>query len=208
MRTTKKPATNQTFKCKQCSMTFIEEVDLKFHIAQHLCRLPKQPIDMNTTTEYIDNVKAINYLDPTYEAVSLQTEDPKLTFPCPLWGCGRSFKTFRGQKRHETHCANEASNTDDLKCGVDKCKKVFTRKFRADSHRLTHLKTKKKEELKCQQCKTQCTQTRILLHHKAIYTKGISYQCKYCIEKFCYKHHLDRHTNSKHHEERQPSSIS
>ena len=120
-----------------------------------------------TTTDNIVSAKVMNHLNSTFGTTSIQTEDPKVTFNCQMWGCGHSFKTFRGQKRHVIHCAKEPANAAKLKCGVDNCEKVFTRKFRADSHRLTHFGQKKKEDLQCQQCKVQRNTTKSLLSHEA-----------------------------------------
>ena len=130
-----------------------------------------------------------------YQECSSKIQHSKLTFPCQ-WECGRSFKTIRGQKRHEMFCKTE---DDKLKCDI--CDKVFTRKFTRDSHRLIHVPEEKKD-MRCPQCKIQCTTTRSLLNHKAIYTRKISYPCKYCNQIFCYQYHLDRHTKLHHSSER------
>ena len=126
-----------------------------------------------------------------YQECSFKIQHSNLTFPCQ-WECGRSFKTIRGQKRHEMFCKTE---DDKLKCDI--CDKVFTRKFTRDSHRLIHVPEEKKD-MQCPQCKIQCTTTRSLLNHKAIYAKKISYQCEYCNQIFCYQYHLDRHTKRHH----------
>ena len=146
------------------------------------------PIEQfNEITSTSTSTQTTDILDEYY----FKIQHSKLTFSCQ-WECGRSFKTIRGKKRHEMFCKREENN---LNCDI--CDKVFSRKFTRDSHRLTHFPGEKKD-MQCPQCKIQCTTTRSLLNHKAIYTKKISYQCKYCNQIFCYQYHLDRHTKRHH----------
>ena len=113
-------------------------------------------------------------------------------FPC-RWSCGRTFKSMSGEGRQKSFCKNHESKK---KCDI--CDKVFTRKFTADLHRLTHLPHEKRRELQCPHCKMQCTTIRSILNHNSRHEKGISYQCNQCNQKFCYQHHLTRHTTSLH----------
>ena len=146
------------------------------------------PIEQfNEITSTSTSTQTTDILDEYY----FKIQHSKLTFSCQ-WECGRSFKTIRGKKRHEMFCKREENN---LNCDI--CDKVFSRKFTRDSHRLTHFPGEKKD-MQCPQCKIQCTTTRSLLNHKAIYAKKISYQCKYCNQIFCYQYHLDRHTKRHH----------
>ena len=167
-------------------------------IFKYVCVKASSPIEDNLDAG--DPIEQFNEITST--STSTQTTDildeyyfkiqhSKLTFSCQ-WECGRSFKTIRGKKRHEMFCKREENN---LNCDI--CDKVFSRKFTRDSHRLIHFPGEKKD-MQCPQCKIQCTTTRSLLNHKAIYTKKISYQCEYCNQIFCYQYHLDRHTKRHH----------
>lgn len=115
----------------------------------------------------------------------------KLTYPCDIPGCGKTFCSKVYLDVHKTS-VEHVGETNAFVC--TECGKGFNHEVTLKNHHnAVHLKER---NFVCEDCGESFKHGIILKRHKLIHTGERPFQCEICLQRFRYKEGLKVHVNS------------